>query len=75
MQMHLWGRKVPAKMRLGAGRALGRPAEPGALWQPGLGAAVRLLGQSCCRISGGCCHDDSGKQGLKNSPDACEPKD
>lgn len=23
----------------------------------------------------GCCHDDSGKQGLKNLPDACEPKE
>lgn len=72
MPTPLWGRKVPAEMRLGAGTALaGQRDHTG--WRWDLGAAVPA-GQCCCLISVGCCHDDCGKQGLKNLPDACEPK-
>lgn len=75
MQTHLWERKVPVKMSLGVGIALCRPTEPNTKWQRRQGAAACLLWQSCWVISGGCCHDDGGKQGLKNLPDVCEPKD
>lgn len=59
----------------GSGHSSLKAYEPKAKWQIRQGVAACLLWQSCWVISGGCCLDDSGKQGLKNLPDAYEPKD